>query len=65
MALVLIARRKERGVRAAVPEGHPEPLRVADGDVGAPFPWGREQGECQQIGRGGHQRARVVRGLAQ
>ena len=35
--LVLVARREEGGVRAAVAHRHAEALAVADGDVGAPF----------------------------
>ena len=34
-ALVFVARREERGVRAAEAERHAEPLRRADDDVGA------------------------------
>ena len=37
LALELVARGEERGVRAAVAERHAEALRVADRDVGAPL----------------------------
>ena len=65
MALELIARRKECGVGAAVPERHAEALRVAHGDVRAPLARGYQQGEREQIGRDGHEGAAGVGGLAQ
>src|SRR2546422_8904086 len=65
VALELIPRREEGGVRAAVAERDAEALRVADGDVGAPLTGWGEQRECEQIGRDGHQRARGMRRFAQ
>src|ERR1700694_3006683 len=56
IALELIARREERGVRPAVAERHPEALRVADGDVGAPLAGRHEQREREQIGGYSYQR---------
>src|SRR3989442_11811749 len=56
VALEFVARREEGGMRTAVAERHAKALRVADGDVRAPFAWGREQCERQEIGRDRHQR---------
>src|SRR3989454_2243909 len=39
LALVLVFRGEERGVRAAAPERHAEALARADGDVGAGLAW--------------------------
>ncbi len=65
VALELVARREEGGVRAAVAERDAEALRVADGDVGAPRPGRGEQGQREQVGRDGHQGACSMRGLAE
>ena len=40
---------EERGVRAAVPKRHAEPLRVAERDVRAHLAWRRQQDEAQKI----------------
>ena len=65
VAFVLIPGGEERGVRAAVAERHAEPLRIADGDVGAPLPGGDQERQRQQVGGGGHQRPRRMRRRAQ
>ena len=58
---VLLARREERRVRAAVAERHAEALRVADDDVGAHLAGRREQRQAQQIGADRDQHAGRVR----
>ena len=60
VTLVLLPRREKRGVGTAVPHRHAEPLRVADRDVGAPFPGRREQREREQVRRHGDERSRRV-----
>src|SRR5207247_11447767 len=65
VALEPVPRREERGVRAAVAERHAKALGVADGDVRAPLAGGREQGECEEVGCRGHERAARVRLLTQ
>jgi len=65
VASVRLARREERRVRAAVPHGHAEALRVPDGDVRAPLPRGRQQGEGEQVGRDRHERPRGMRLVAE
>ncbi len=57
VALVLLARREEAGVRPAVAHGHAEALRRPDDDVGAPLPRRREQHERQEVGGDRDQRA--------
>ncbi len=65
MPFVRLARREERGVRATVGHGNPEPLAVPDGHVGSPLTRRHEQCQREQIGRRGDERARRVRALAQ
>ena len=52
---VLLERREERGVRAAVPERDAEPLRVAERDVGAELARRRQQREAEQVRADGDQ----------
>ncbi len=61
---MLLPRREERRMRAAVAHRHAEALRVADGDVGAPLAGGFEQREGEQVGRDRHERTHGVRPLA-
>lgn len=56
----LLAHRHEAGVRSAEAHRHAEALRGADGDVRAQVSGGREQGEGEQIGRHGDDRAELV-----
>ena len=57
---VLLERREERGVRAAVAERHAEPLRVAEDDVGAHLAGRRQQREAEQIGADRDEHARAA-----
>ncbi len=50
LAHVLLERREERRMRAAVTERHAEPLRVAVDDVGAHLARRRQQRQRQQVG---------------
>src|SRR5690606_22049635 len=61
--LVLVLRRKERGVRSAEAERHTEALRVADRDVRAPLTGRREQSEREEVARGDHECTGIVRTL--
>ena len=54
---VLGSGRQIGGVRPAVTERHAEPLRAADGHVGAQLPGGNQHRQGEQIGRHHHQRA--------
>ena len=65
VAFEFIARREERRVWAAVAEGHAEPLRIADGDIGAPLPGRRQHCQRQQIRRDRDNGAGRVRPLAE
>ena len=58
----LVAHREVAGVRPAEPERHPEALGGADGGVGAELAGRGEQGQRQQVGGHGDQRAALVRG---
>ena len=53
---------EETGMRAAETHGHAEALRGADGDIGAEFSGGAEQGEREQIGGDDGERAGGVGG---
>ncbi|OLT12609.1 hypothetical protein BJF77_06020 [Kocuria sp. CNJ-770] len=57
IALQALAAGHERGVGPAEEQGHPEALGGADGDVRALLPRGAQEGEGQQVGGDGHQRA--------
>ena len=65
VSLEFVARSEERRVRAAVAERHAEPLRIADGDIGAPFPRRRQQRQRQQISRDRDKGAGGVRALTE
>ena len=52
-----LARREERGVRAAVAERHAEALRVADHRVGAHLAGRRQQRQRHQVARDRHEQA--------
>ena len=55
-ALERLGRGQIRGVRTAIPHGHPEPLRGSDGDVRPEVPRRRKQRQGKQIGRRRHMR---------
>ena len=59
----LVAHREVARVRTAEPERHPEALGGADGHVGPELAGRGEQGEGQQVGGDGNQRAAFVRGV--
>ena len=59
----VVAGRDVRRVRAAVAHRHAEPLGAADRDVGAQLAGRGEQGQGQQVGGDGGERAPAVRGL--
>ena len=59
-ALVRVAGGEKRRVRAAETHRHAEPLRRADGDIGAQLPRRGQQRQRQQVGRHHRQRARAV-----
>ncbi len=61
-ALEAGAHAHEAGVRATEPHRHAEALAVAHGDVGAPLPRRRGQGQGEQVGGGRDQGARLVGG---
>ncbi len=63
LPLQVVAHRDVGGVRAAEPDGHPEPLRGADGDVGAKLARRAHQGQRERIGGDGRERAARVRRL--
>src|SRR6266480_3021143 len=65
VALELVARREESGMRTAVAQRYAETLRVADGDICTPLAGWREQGEREQIGGHRDEGSRGVRGPAQ
>jgi len=68
VALELVARREEGGMRPAVAQRYAEALRVADGDVGpatTPLAGWREHREREQIGGHRDEGSRGVGGLAQ
>jgi hypothetical protein len=65
LPLELVGGGEERGVRAAVPHRHAEPLGVADGAVRPELARRAEEGQRQQVGRDGDVGARGVGGLAE
>ena len=65
LARHLRVRREEAGVRAAVPQRHPEALRRADGDVRAKLGGRRQRGEREEVGGDGELRARRRRLLGE
>ncbi len=65
LALELVLRREERGMRTAVAERHAEALRVADADVGAPLARRRQQHEAHEIGGDGDHGTGGVRAITE
>jgi hypothetical protein len=62
---VSVAGGEKRGMRPAVAHRHAEALAVPDRHVRTPLAWRGEQGQAEQIGGGGDQRAGRVSPLAE